>query len=94
MRLDDQFWSTRRFEPKFARMLSRAGGPSEAPGMLWLFGEQGHSFVCVTAEWQTTPHHAVVPSQESEARIERAKQLFPEAQIATINEDDWKKAAC
>jgi hypothetical protein len=64
--------------------------PAEVPGLLWVFGEHGQSVVMVATENQVFPHHAFIPSVESQARINEASRLFPEAHIAKIEEEFWK----
>ena len=44
----------------------------------------------VATENQVFPHHAFIPSVESQARINEASRLFPEAHIAKIEEEFWK----
>jgi hypothetical protein len=48
-----------------------------APGLLWMFGEKGHSYLGLTMPENRADRNLA----EQERELKRAKELFPEADV-------------
>ncbi len=77
--------SVRERHPSHARwsatISDRGSTPPRAPGLLWAFGEDGFSEICVLVEASASEGL----TEGDVARVREARELFPEAMIGTVH---------
>ena len=79
---DELNWIRKRHQALtvWAAIEARDKDPVAAPGILWVFGEQGHAFLVRVRAGEKRP----TPEEQAEKR--RIQRLFPEATVSWIRQ--------